>query len=101
MKIKRALHLAACYSAMALLSLVGTAQAASKIENVGNSVVTLVKIMVVAIFGWKAAEMAFRERYSAAWGLALAAALVGGFLFGGEVVFRWLWDILRGIIDGA
>lgn len=99
--MKRALHLAGAFTLMATFGLVNTVHAASKLDNAANAVVTFVKILVVAIFGWKAAEMAMKERYSAAWGLGLAAALVGGFLFGGEAVFQWAWGIIRGIVDGV
>lgn len=100
-KLKRTLTLAGIYLLMVVPGLTTTAYAANKLENVAHAFVTVVKIAVFGVFGWKAAEMAFKERYGLAWGLGLAAALVGGFLFGGEAVFTWLWNIIQDVINGA
>lgn len=98
-KFKRFAHLAGAYTLLAV-TFATPALAANKLDSLASGLLNFVKVIVVCAFGWKAAEAAFKEKYSVAWVLVLLAALVGGLLFVGEPVFRWLWQVIQEILNG-
>jgi|GEM_PF-6052245 len=73
----------------------------SPLQKLASEFNVVISILVLGIFAWKAAEMAFKERYSMMWGLLLAGALVGGFLFAGQSTFTWLWKVMCTIVGGC
>jgi hypothetical protein len=73
----------------------------SPLEKLAHSFNVLIGIVAVGIFAWKAIEMVIKERYSMLWLLVIGGALVGGFLFGGESFFRFLWGGVCAMVGGC
>lgn len=71
------------------------------LEHLANELLTVLKVVVLGVFAWKAAEAGFKERFSLMWVLAIAAALVGGFLFAGEATFRFFWRAACALLGGC